>query len=231
MNTQDPMVAIFERNSFYRRQYLLALGAFALSVVVIVLLVSVYIYLRKNPTQPIYFATDGVGRLIEVIPVERPNMTNDDVSAWTIEAVQSALSYDYVNYRRQLQEAEKYFTSYGWRNYMAALKANNNLLALNQRKMVVTARVIEAPKLIAQGILGGAYAWKYEMSLLMTYSLPPFDEKSRFYNPVRATVIVQRQEILKGYKGLGVVQMIANIVTTNGGNQPQEITGTPGESS
>lgn len=229
MNTQqDPIAAIFERNSFYRRQYFLALGAFALSILVIIMLIWVYVYLRKNPTQPIYFATDSVGRLIEVIPVERPNMTNDEVSAWAVEAIQSALSYDYVNYRRQLQQAEKYFTTYGWNNYMKALKANNNLLALNQRKMVVTARVIEQPKLIAQGILGGAYAWKYEMSLLMTYSLPPFDEKSKFYNPIQATMIVQRQEILKGYKGLGVVQMIANIVTTNN-NQPQEISGTPGQ--
>lgn len=227
MNANDVIAAIFERNSFYRRQYFLALGAFALSLVVIVMLFCMYMYLRKNPTQPLYFATDSVGRLIEVIPTDKPNMTTDEVTAWAIEAIQNTFSYDYINYRKQLQNAEKYFTTYGWNNYMKALKANNNLVALNQRKMLVSARVIEQPKLIAQGILGGAYAWKYQMSLLMTYSLPPYDEKSKFYNPLQATMIVQRQEVLKGYKGLGVVQVIANIVTT-GGNQPQEISATPG---
>lgn len=227
MNTNDVVAAIFERNSFYRRQYFLALGAFALSLIVIVMLFFMYLYLRKNPTQPLYFATDSVGRLIEVIPTDKPNMTTDEVTAWAIEAIQDTFSYDYINYRKQLQNAEKYFTTYGWNNYMKALKANNNLVALNQRKMLVSARVIEQPKLIAQGILGGAYAWKYQMSLLMTYSLPPYDEKSKFYNPLQATMIVQRQEALKGYKGLGVVQVIANIVTT-GGNQPREISATPG---
>ena len=116
MNTNDVVAAIFERNSFYRRQYFLALGAFALSLIVIVMLFFMYLYLRKNPTQPLYFATDSVGRLIEVIPTDKPNMTTDEVTAWAIEAIQDTFSYDYINYRKQLPNAEKYFTTYGWKN-------------------------------------------------------------------------------------------------------------------
>lgn len=202
---------IFERNSFFRRQYFLALACFGLSVMVIVVLGFVLIYLQGNPTRPVYFATDKVGKLIRIVPVSQPGMTTEDAMAWAEKVVEKSYAYDYVNYRTQLQEAQRYFTSYGWRNYMSALKASNNLVALTERKWVVTANVVDKPKLLTQGILAGAYAWKFEMPLLVTNWAPPYNEASKFTNPLIVTVIVQRQPILQSVDGLGVVQMVGRL--------------------
>jgi intracellular multiplication protein IcmL len=226
MIENDALVLVFSRNSFYKRLHFLALAAFALTVVVIISLLWVVVYLVKNPTHPLYFATDNVGRLIQVIPVNTPNMTIDKITAWAIEGVQVANSYDYVNYHAQLQSAQKYFTNYGWNNYMAALTASSNLPAIIQRKWVVIAQVVEQPKILAAGILGGAYAWKFQMSLLVSYWRPPYDEKSKFSNPLDVTVIVQRQPALQGYEGLGIVQLYENIATVPAEINPT-ITATP----
>lgn len=224
MQTNDALVMMFKRNSFYRRQYFLALGAFALSLAVIVALIFILAYLMRHPTRPLYFATDNIGRLIRVTPVTVPNMSQQDVVAWTVEAVQNIYSYDYVNYRRDLQDSQKYFTNYGWGKYMSALALSTNLIGLKERKQIVIAQVVGDPKLVTEGILGGAYAWKFEMPVLVTYWEPPYDDKSKFYNPLTVSIIVQRQEILKSYKGLGIVQLIAALQASS---QPQQLSNAP----
>lgn len=226
MDSHDALVLIFARNAFYKRLHYLALSALALTIVVIGLLMWVFYFLVKNPPHPLYFATDRIGRLIEIIPVTEPNMTIEGVMTWATNAVQKAYSYDYVNYRSQLQSAQRYFTPYGWSNYMKALTGSNNLLALTQRKQIVIAQVIGQPKVIAQGMLGGAYAWKLEMPLLVTYWEPLYDEQSKFLNALTATVIIQRKPILQSDKGLAILQLVANMAAAPS-NQPQEISNTP----
>lgn len=224
MERNDAVRVIMERNAFYRRMHFLALGALTLAILTIVTLMSVLYFLIRNPTHPIYFATDRVSRLIEVIPVTVPNMSTKDVSDWTINVIEKISSLNFINYRAQLQNAQRYFTPYGWSNYMATFTASNNLTAITQRKMVVVARIVDSPKVVAEGILGGAYAWKFQMHMLVTYMLPPYDEKNKFSNPYEVTVVVQRQEILQSDNGLGVVQFIASMITSGAGQQ-QEISG------
>ena len=205
----------------------MALAAVGLSIIVIGVLSWVLSFLLRNPIHPLYFATDSIGRIIPIIPVSEPNMSNDQVAAWTVDAVQKAYSYDYVNYRLQLQQAERYFTQYGWNQYITAITAAGNVPAIQERKMVVIAQVIDQPKLVAEGILSGRYAWKFSMSMLATYWLPPYDDKSKFSNPLNVDVIVQRQPILQSDNGLGIVQLIATFVTNSNSDQPQEISSTP----
>jgi intracellular multiplication protein IcmL len=208
MNGNDALILIFSRNAFYKRLHFLALFAFLLSLFVIVFLILTFHYLYRNPTRPIYFATDNVGRLIYIVPVNTPNMSPAEVTAWTIEAVVAANSYDFINYRAQLQGAQKYFTEYGWNKYMQALRASNNLLGVINYKEIVTAEVVDQPKIVKQGILAGAYAWQYQMPLLITHSRPPYDGTDSYNNSYLVTVLVQRQPILQGNKGLGVVQLV-----------------------
>lgn len=212
----DALKLVFERNQFYRRQYFLALGVFGLTLVVNFTLLFILYFVYKNPTAPIYFATNNVGQLIDIEPVTKPNMSQEETVNWAIQAVESAYSYDFINYRRELQSSQKYFTDYGWRNFMTAFKASNNLSAVTTRRLIVTAKVIESPKVLAEGILSGAYAWKFEMPVLVTYWNPPYDEQSKILNPLTVTVIVQRQSVLQSYRGLGVVQMIGQLAAVAG---------------
>jgi hypothetical protein len=217
----DALIMIQVRNSFYKRKCYLALGISVLSVIVIATLIWMVFYLVKTPTEPRYFITDKLGRLLPDIPLQIPNMSLDGVTAWAVEAVEAAYSYDYINYHEQLQHAQIYFSDYGWRNYMKGLKDSGNMVALSERKMAIVAKVVGKPKLLVQGLMGQTYAWKFEIYLLATYYPAPYDEKSKFQNPLQLTVIVNRQNLLNSYKGLGIVQMTGNLIATP---QSQELT-------
>lgn len=221
---QDALVAVFSRNIFYKRLHFLALTAMGLAALLIIILLSILYILFSHPPQPVYFAADSIGRLIRVIPVNQPNLPLNDVIRWTIDGVESAFSYDYINYRTQLQNSQKYYTEYGWKQYMKALTDSNNLLALTKRKQVVIAKVVDQPKILAQGLLAGAYAWKFQMPVLVTFYESPY-VKPEFYNALTVTVIVQRQPILESFKGLGIIQTLA--VAADFSNQPKEITSQP----
>ncbi|OGT55433.1 MAG: hypothetical protein A3F14_06520 [Gammaproteobacteria bacterium RIFCSPHIGHO2_12_FULL_43_28] len=225
MEGNDALQLIFTRNAFYKRLHYLALGAFALTIVVIGILTWTLFYVVRNPSFPLYFATDSVGRLIRIVPVNQPNMPTEEVSEFAVAAAEAAFSYDFVNYRAQLQSAEKYFTRYGWREYMKALRSSNNILALTNRKQIVIAKAVEKPKLVREGVLGGAYAWRFDVPLLITYWAPPYDDSSKSLNALTLSMIIQRQPILESYQGLGVVQVVAQFA--DAGTGPREITNIP----
>src|SRR5438045_2840618 len=103
MNSKDSLVLVISRNNFYKRLHFLALGALFLDILVILQLIMMLAYLLRNPVRPLYFAADEVSRLIQIVPVNVPNMSTDNVMTWTINAVQSTYSYDYINYHAQLQ--------------------------------------------------------------------------------------------------------------------------------
>lgn len=210
----DALVMVHLRNQFYKKKFHFVLGFFLLSLVGIALLTSMLLYLLKDPPHPLYFVADPVGRLMQDIPLSDPNMPLDDVMAWTIEAVQTAYTYSYMNYRAELQNAQKYFGNYGWNSYMKGLEASNNLTALAQRKIIQFGTVVERPQLVVQGHMGNVYAYKFTMPLLVTFWTPPYDDKSKFYNPLRVSVTVIRGDLLQSYKGLQITQMNAEFLAS-----------------
>lgn len=209
----NALIMIVLRQLFYLQQFRLVVGALLLNILLNISLVGMLTYFIKHPVHPVYFSTDSIGRLLVDTPLRRPNMSMNDVTAWVTKAVEAAYSYDFVNYRKQFQSAQKYFTDYGWRQYMKSLEASNNLLALNQHKMVVSAKVVAAPKVVVQGIMGNSYAWAFEMPMLVTYWEPPYEEKNKYSNPLLVSVTVVRQKLFESDHGLGIVQIIANIAT------------------
>ncbi len=209
----DALVMISLRNEFYRKKYHFVLAVFFLSLIVVGVLIGMLMYLIKHPPQPYYFAADKAGRFIQEIPVTQPNMSTQEVAAWAVDAVESTYTYDYVNYRQQLQNAQKYFTEFGWRSYMKGLEDSLNLVALSKRQLMIIAKVVSPPKLIIEGPLGKSaiYAYKFDVQVLVTYYRPPYDDKSKFENPLDVNVIIERQDSLSSYKGLGIVQIIGSI--------------------
>jgi hypothetical protein len=96
---KDALELVHSRNTFYKKKYYFALMVYIFSLIVVGFLICVIVFLVKNPTHPLYFATDDVGRLIQDPPLSQPAMTTDQAAAWAVEAVEAAHSYDYFNYR------------------------------------------------------------------------------------------------------------------------------------
>jgi len=214
MDTNNALAAVIQRNAFYKRLHYITFASLLLTIGTIGMLVWSIYYLSHHSARALYFPADKAGRLIRVIPLDQPNMSSQEVAAWVVTAIEAAYSYDYVNYHAQLQNAQKYFTDYGWTSYMHALEASNNLIALTERKMVVTARVVDQPTFVKVGLIEGIYAWEFQLHLLLTYVVPPYDDQSKFENPLDIAVVVQRQSMLQSDHGLGIIQLLGNVATT-----------------
>ncbi len=87
---------------------------------------------------------------------------------WTQTAVVSAFTFDFANYRGQLQSASQYFTADGWQEFMDALQSSGNMNTVITNRMTVSAVATGAPVVLREGILDHHYAWRITMPMLIT---------------------------------------------------------------
>jgi intracellular multiplication protein IcmL len=161
---------IVMRNAFYRDNYRRAFVVLLVLILVNFFLVGAIFYKIWNPPQPQYFATTADGRMISWHPLTDPVVTDDFVLQWSANAVRKAFSEDYMHWREQLQEASNNFTAQGWKYFIQSLQQSNNLETLQSLKMVSNAVLTGAPQISAKEVVGGVYAWKVQMPILVTYS-------------------------------------------------------------
>src|SRR5580700_4516369 len=114
----DALVLVQLRNAFYKKKFHFVLGIYALSLMIIAILISIIIFLKATQAKPHYFVADEVGRLMKDIPLNDLNMSSDELLDWAVNAVLAANSFDFINYRHQLQDAQKYFMDESWATYM-----------------------------------------------------------------------------------------------------------------
>lgn len=203
-------MAVMVRNAFYRQGFYRMLGLCVTVFLVDLMLVGLFCHIRHHPVMPVYFPADTAGNLIQEVPLDAPVMPVEAVGAWAARAVTAAYSFDFVNYHAQLQNAQAWFSLPGWEEFMRGLERSNNLGAFAQRKLIGIAKVTAAPRLLKVGLMGdGRLAWKFEMPVLMEYRMPPFDARSVYYNPLKVTVVIRREDVLQARQGLGIVQMNA----------------------
>jgi len=205
----DPLVLVLSRNNFYKARMYFVFLLLLLSLVGVCILAGITVFLIKHPTQPVYFPADKAGRLIKEVPLSQANMSDEAVGDWVTKAVVAAYSYDFVNYRSQLQSAQQYFFDSGWRELMAGLNSSGNLIGLTERNLIFQGKAAALPKLVGKGLYKNSILyWKFEIPVLISFYKPPsYESDAKSENPWLVTVLVFRRSILESRDGLGIVQM------------------------
>lgn len=194
------------RNEFYRDNFRKIVGALLLCILVLIILVSALIYIVMNPPAPKYFATDESGRITPLVALNQPNLPTATLLQWANVAAVAAYTYNFVNWRQELQAASEFFTPEGWREFLKALDESNNLKAVIAKKLVVSAVATGAPVILQEGILGERYSWKVQMPLLVTYqSANQITQQS-----VMVTMLITRVSTLRSPRGIGIAQFVVS---------------------
>lgn len=188
---ESGLTLVLERNAFYQDGYQKIRIAILFLVALNVILVGGILYKSMNPPQPQYFAATADGKIINFRPLSDPAVTDDFVAQWAANAVRRAFSLDFTHWREQLQRSSSDFTPEGWQYFVTALKQSNNLKTLTNLKMVSDAKITSAPQILEKDILGGVYAWKVEMSILVTFT----NDKQIIPMPMKVTLIVLREPV------------------------------------
>lgn len=201
---EDALTAVKLRNAFYRdgQRKLMLILLFSLLANLITAATLVYILL--HPPKPKYFATSINGRITPLFALDEPNQSDSAVLQWANQAAIAAFTYNFVNYRTELQASSGFFTSAGWTQFLRALEDSNNLDAVKAKKLIVSAVATSAPIILQKGVLNGRYSWRIQMPILVTYQSA--SEFSQQRNVV--TMLITRISTLNSPRGIGIAQFV-----------------------
>lgn len=201
---EDALTAITLRNNFYRDGQRKVLIGLIIALLLNFILAGLLVYMVTHPPAPKYFATSIGGRITPLFPLEEPNQSDSAVLQWANQAAIAAFTYNFVNYREELQSSSGFFTSGGWNQFLTALQQSNNLDAVKAKKLIVSAVATRAPIILEKGVLNGNYAWRIQMPVLVTYQSA--SEFSQANNVV--TMLVTRVSTLNSPRGIGISQFV-----------------------
>jgi len=201
---EDALQAVMLRNDFYKDGQRRAMLAMLISLVMNLVLTLLLVFLMTHPPEPKYFATSINGRITPLFPLNEPNQSDSAVLQWANQAAIASFTYNFVNYREELQASSGFFTAEGWQQFLDALEASNNLAAVQAKKLIVSAVATRAPIILQKGILNGSYSWRVQMPILVTYqSASEFTQQNNI-----VTMLITRVSTLNSPRGIGIAQFV-----------------------
>lgn len=197
---------VIVRNKFYQDGYRTLLRISIIeALALVVLLICFVVYMSMHQPEKRYFATTEDGRLIEMMPLGRPNIGKSALMSWVAQATTETMTFGFHDYRRRLQESSRHFTRAGWKSFTDALESSRIIETVKARQQVVTAVPRSAPILIAEGLVGGRYQWTVQLPLQVTYQSGNKTSPSSFL----VTLVIVRVPKLESPNGIGIAQWIA----------------------
>lgn len=201
---EDALTAVTLRNNFYRDGQRKMILVLLVSMIANFVLALMLVYVITHPPAPQYFATSINGRITPLFPLNEPNQSDSAVLQWANQAAIAAFTYNFVNYRTELQASSGFFTADGWDQFLTALQQSNNLDAVKAKKLIVSAVATRAPIILQKGLLNGKYAWRVQMPMLVTYqSASEFSQQNNV-----VTMLITRVSTLNSPRGIGISQFV-----------------------
>lgn len=187
-------VSLFRLYTLASRINIALLAGFAVSTFAAV-------WIETHPPLPTYFATSNVGRIIPLVPLDVPYVTDHTVIAWAMQKIPDAMSFSALNYRRDLQRAQAFFTASGYQGFLSGLKAHGELKAVRSRNLMVST-IPDGPGVVTwQGRLpDGIYAWRIQFPIKVIYRSSSEIKDSSYV----ANVLVQRAVTIKDPSALSI---------------------------
>lgn len=201
-----PLVSVVTRNEFYRDGFrkMINLAIFE-AIIIVGLILTLIVYINNSKAQDRYFATTADGRIMQLVPLDRPNLSEAALMSWVSQAATDVMTFGYHDHIKQLQSASKYFTKTGWDSFTSALQRARIVESVQTLQQVVTAVPRSAPVLLRHGVVGGRYRWEVQLPIAVTYKGAT---QGRTDN-LLLTLLIERVSALENPDGVGIDQWIA----------------------
>lgn len=169
-----------QANSFYRDHYhrvvIILMIVFACTLGCVVFLLYQFI----NRPIPSFRAVTPDKQQMVLIPFDKPNLLSPTIIRWASKAATMAYTFDFVNYREQIQAARPYFTEAGWNDYLSAVsKLIDNVV---KNKIFVYGVVSGAPVISNEGVLPDkGFVRRVQIPFLVTYQAANTSVKKNYF--------------------------------------------------
>jgi intracellular multiplication protein IcmL len=201
-----PLMTVVVRNEFYRDGFRNMLRiAIAESIIIVALIVTFIVYMNASKPQDHYFATTADGRIMQLVPLNLPNMGTSALMSWVAQSSTEVMTFGFHDYQRRMQQSSRHFTRHGWESFTTALQKSRIIEAVEASRQVVTAQPRSAPILIQEGVFNGKYRWVVDLPLAVTYQA---GTATRTDN-LTVRLVIDRVPSLENPNGVGIEQWIA----------------------
>ena len=161
------------------------------------------LYQATRPVQTRYILANTDGRITTLVALSQPNMRDNDVANWMTTALTQIFSFDFVRYKSQLQDSRQYFTAHGWDTFQTQLQESHLLPIVIDNKYILTIKPTGAPTLISSGSVGGVFAWRYSIPMVLNFSSSNPGDSIRDQS-VNVTATITRTPEIVQQSGIGI---------------------------
>jgi intracellular multiplication protein IcmL len=163
-------VKVVERNQAVYLIMRRLIGAAILATVAAGVSVVGMLGIYGKPVAPVYVPVTDDGHLLPLVPLNQPNVGRGEVGAFALEAIHAINTYDYINFRDQLNQASVYFSPKGWNQFNDQLKTTRTLDAVQERHMIVSVKPMGEVSVPAEASQDGLYTWRVEVPVEVDYT-------------------------------------------------------------
>ena len=193
---------IFSRNEFYKTAHHRVLVTTIVSLIFNVAMTTILLWLWMEKISPVYFPTDPNGRLLRELPLSEPIFSDAEVQRFAIKAAKAVTSFDYLNYRRDLQGARKYFTDKGFDNYIKALDESRNLTTVLDQRLVSRGELVGKVTL-KNSQIGGRHVWFVNVPMNIRYE----NQALTIIQPLELHLLIGRVPTTVSLQAMQIAQM------------------------
>lgn len=172
------------------------------AVLIAVLVAAVY-YLATHvpPVRTVGLTSDL--RIVPLPALTDATLSNAQITNFAAKAIPETYTFDFVNYKAQLQRAgNEYFTREGFESFAKELNSRGVLSRVKSGKFVLTTVVTSAPTIVAQGSAGDRYVWRIQAPVLLTLQ----NSERRASEKRLAEIVVVRSAEMTEQSGVGITR-------------------------
>jgi intracellular multiplication protein IcmL len=190
-----------KENIFYRDYYHYFIIFLMVLIIVVICSVGFLLYELSHQRLPEFSAIQPKGQTLALQPYLEPNLLPDTIIRFASKAAVAAYSFDFVNYKEDLQLARPFFTDTGWQGYLNAAQGLINTIVSSQ--LFVYGIVSGTPVIANQGVLpGSGFTWRIQIPFLVTYETATGPVNRNYFIIVR----VVRVPTSQNPQGIGIDQ-------------------------
>ena len=136
-------------------------------------------------------------------PFEEPNLLPETLLRFASKAASLAYTFDFANYKSQIEQARPYFTDGGWADFNKAIaRVINSVVA---KKIFVSGIVSGTPVIANQGeLIGQDYVWRIQVPFLVSYRSDTDTQEASFI----VVVTLVRVPTSTNPQGVGIDQFL-----------------------
>lgn len=170
----------------------------------IVLLVVVIIIMMLTTPKPQFFATTPDLRVVALSPLSEPFINDEAIVNFSSKVVSESMSLDFRRWKETLMRVKPDYSDAGFKSFTTALQASGTLESIQKLRLISVVALDGVPRITAQGVLSGSYAWKITVPIIIEYEGASGPTNKQVLD---AEMLIMRADVRLKPKGVEVHQI------------------------